>query len=246
MRRTVHEQLSERRFTCRSLAGSPACRPLGTHDGAHRYHKDLSGALPTIAFVFSELEIIAPAGLKTREFVLRPLLASDAELDYEAVMESKEFLRKWGQSTWPEDDFTVEANRDDLMTAERRHANGDAFTYTVMNLDQTECLGCVYVLPPDAQMFTGANVAAIGADQWTDCDATVFLWIRKSRLPEGLDRTLLDSLVTWFEREWSFKAPVVVTNEQFDQQVAMIEGTVLRHRLEVKVPDDPGKYLAYA
>lgn len=200
----------------------------------------------TIAFVFSELEISAPAGAQTREFVLRPLLASDAELDYEAVMESREFLRKWEQSTWPEDDFTVEANREDLMKAERRHANGDAFTYTVMNLDQTECLGCVYVLPPDAKMFTGAQVTALGADQWSDCDATVFFWVRKSRLPDGLDRALLDSLVRWFEQEWSFKGPVIVTNEQFDQQVAMIEGTDLRRRFEVKVPDDPGRYLAYA
>jgi hypothetical protein len=199
-----------------------------------------------IAVVFSELEISAPAGLRTPEFVLRPLLASDAELDYDAVMESREFLRKWEQSTWPEDDFTVEANRADLLKAERRHANGDAFTYTVMNLDQTECLGCVYVLPPDAKMFTGAQVTALGADQWSDCDATVFFWVRASRLPEGLDRTLLDSLITWLEREWSFTTPVIVTNEQFDQQVAMLEGTDLRRRFEVKVPDDPGKYLAYA
>ncbi len=123
----------------------------------------------TIAVVFSELEISAPLGLNTREFVLRPLLASDAELDYDAVMESREFLREWEQSTWPEDDFTVEANRADLVKAERRHANGDAFTYTVMNLDQTECLGCVYVLPPDARMFAGVQVTAIGATTERTC-----------------------------------------------------------------------------
>jgi hypothetical protein len=61
-----------------------------------------------------------------------------------------------------------------------------------------------------------------------------------------MDRSLLDSLLTWFEREWSFDAPVVMTNEHFDQQVAMIEETDLRRRFEVKLPDDPGKYLAYA
>jgi hypothetical protein len=117
---------------------------------------------------------------------------------------------------------------------------------TVMNLDETECLGCVYVLPRQAKMFTGAQVTAIGAGRWSDCDATVFFWARKSRLLDGLDRTLLDSLITWFEREWSFKTPVIVTSEQFDQQVATIEGTDLRRRFEVKVPEAPGKYLAYA
>jgi hypothetical protein len=196
--------------------------------------------------VFNGLEISAPAGLKTRQFVLRPLRASDAGLDYEAVMESREFLRKWEQSTWPEDDFTVEANREDLLRHERQHANGDAFTYTWMNLDQTECLGCVYVLPPDATMFKGAQVTTTGADQWSDCDATVFFWVGKSRLPEDLDRVLLDSLLRWFDAEWSFRAPVIVTNAQFEQQVATIEGGDLRRRFELQVPGVAGRYLAYA
>ena len=195
---------------------------------------------------FRELEINAPSGLETREFILRPILASDAELDYEAVMESREFLRKWDQSTWPEDDFTVEANREDMVKLERRYASGESFTYTVMNLDQTECLGCVYVFSPEASWFSDAHVSTVGADQWSDCDAMVYFWVRKSRLSEGMDRLLLDSLLKWFEQEWSFDAPVVMTNEQFDQQVAMIEGTDLRRRFEIKLPDDPGKYLAYA
>src|SRR5215218_4357264 len=83
--------------------------------------------------------------LRTDEFLLRPIRESDAELDYDAVMESREFLRLWEQSTWPEDDFTVEANRADMAKLERRHAEGESFTYTVMNLEETRCLGCVYI-----------------------------------------------------------------------------------------------------
>ena len=196
--------------------------------------------------MFGVSEIVPPAGLRTREFIVRPLLASDAELDYEAVMESREFLRKWEQSTWPEDDFTIDANREDLAKAERRHVDGDAFTYTVVTLDQTECLGCVYVLPPDAKMFTGAHVTALGADRWSDCDATVFFWVRRSRLAERLDRAVLDSVVSWLEQEWAFKAPVIMTNEHVGQQADMIEGAGLRLRFEVKVPAHPGTYRAYA
>jgi len=195
---------------------------------------------------FSKPGLSAPSGLETREFILRPILASDAELDHEAVMESREFLRKWEQSTWPEDDFTVEANRQDMLKLERRHASGESFTYTVMNLDQSECLGCVYIFSPEGNWLSDAQVVAVDADEWSDSDAVVLFWIRESRLSGGMDRSLLDALVTWFEREWNFDAPVVMTNEQFDQQVAMIEGTDLRRRLEVKLPGDPGKYLAYA
>jgi hypothetical protein len=96
-------------------------------------------------------------------------------------MESREFLRKWEQSTWPEDDFTLEANRQDMVKLEQRHASGEALTYTVMNLDQTECLGCVYVFSPEPSWFSDAHVVAVGADEWSDCDAMIFFWVRKSR-----------------------------------------------------------------
>jgi hypothetical protein len=46
-----------------------------------------------------------PAGLRTAEFVLRPIVADDAEKDHAAVMETREDLRLWEQSTWPEEDF---------------------------------------------------------------------------------------------------------------------------------------------
>jgi hypothetical protein len=195
---------------------------------------------------FRELEITAPAGLTTDDYLLRPIVAADAELDYEAVMESREFLRQWEQSTWPEDDFTVDANRDDMVKLEQRHADGESFAYTVMNLDQTECLGCVYVFSPEASWFSGADVTAVGTNQWSDCDAMIYFWVRKSKLADGMDRSLLDTLVTWFERDWSFVAPIVVTNEQFGQQVSMIEGADLHRTFEIKLPDDPGTYLAYA
>jgi hypothetical protein len=195
---------------------------------------------------FGERGISAPSRYETHEFVLRPILASDAQLDYDAVMESREFLRNWEQSTWPEDDFTVEANREDLAKAERKHASGENFTYTVMNPDQTECFGCVYVFSPESNWLSPGHAKAVGAHQWSDCDAVFLFWIRKSRLAQGMDRSLLDSVLAWVERDWSLNAAVVMTNEQFDQQVAMIEGTDLQRRFEVKLPDDPGTYLAYA
>ena len=49
--------------------------------------------------VFNTDDVHAPAGLRTDEFLLRPICASDAELDYEAVMESKELLHRWEQSS---------------------------------------------------------------------------------------------------------------------------------------------------
>ena len=76
-----------------------------------------------------------PAELKTDEFALRPIVAGDAEQDYAAVMQTREYLRLWEQSTWSAEDFTVEGNRKDLVDLEERHAAHRAFTYTVLDLD---------------------------------------------------------------------------------------------------------------
>ncbi len=116
----------------------------------------------------------------------------------------------------------------------------------MMNADQSECLGCVYVFSPAADWFAAAPVIALGPDSWSDYDAMVAFWVRTSRLAEGLDRLLLDSLVDWFDEAWGVEAAVFFTNEQFDQQVAMIESAGLHPRFEAKLPGDEGKYLFYA
>ncbi len=37
------------------------------------------------------------------------------ESDFQAVMASKKDLRIWSNSTWPEDDFSSESNKEDLL-----------------------------------------------------------------------------------------------------------------------------------
>lgn len=194
---------------------------------------------------FSGQNIAAPSGFERPEFIVRPIVVTDAELDYEAVMESREFLRTWEQSTWPEDDFTVEANRDDMVKLEQRHNSGESFAYTVLSPDQTSCLGCVYIFSPQAGWFAG-DVTACGDATWADVDSLIFFWVRKSHVESGTDARLLGELLSWFDSDWSFGAPVVVTNEQFEQQVTMIETAGLHRRFEIKLPKDPGRYFAYA
>lgn len=187
----------------------------------------------------------APVQFRTDEFLVRPLRETDAELDYEAVMESREFLRVWEQSTWPADDFTVEANRKDLARHERQHEEGESFTYTVMRPDERECLGCVYIFPTSAPMYSRAQISALDDDAWSGHEAAVYFWVRQSRLADGLDRRLLDALGTWFRQEWGMARPLVVTNEQFLQQVAVIESGGLQLRFRLAFPNEPGLSLAY-
>jgi hypothetical protein len=178
--------------------------------------------------------------------VLRPIVADDAALDYEAVMESREFLRGWEQTGWPADDFSVEANRADLARMQQGHEQSESFGYTVMNPTETQCLGCVYVFPSDAPLFTRPQIVAVDDDRWSYFDAVVHFWVRTSRVADELDRRLLDTLSGWFQHDWRLERYLLATSERCEQQMALIQSTDRRLRFELKYPDRTGKELAYA
>jgi hypothetical protein len=188
----------------------------------------------------------APAELRTDAFLLRPIRASDAALDYEAVMASREYLRPWEQSGWPADDFTLDANRDDVRKLERWHADRERFTYTVLNPTETQCLGCVYILPTNAPLFARKQIAALDGARWSEYAVAVNFWVRTSRLADGLDRRLLDALGPWLVHDWHIAHHLVITNEQVEQQVALIDGSNRRLRFRLTDPRQAGKSLAYA
>ena len=60
-----------------------------------------------------------------------------------------------------------------------------------------------------------------------------------------MDRTLLDVLRSWLEDEWRFDGYLFVTNEQFEQQVAMFEEADLQRQFELQLPKHSAKDLAY-
>lgn len=186
-----------------------------------------------------------PASLATAEFTLRPITADDAEIDFAAVVETREHLRLWEQSTWPADDFTVEENREDLVGLEQRHSEHRAYTYTVLDPSGTESLGCVYVFPTTASFLTKAAVTPVSGDRWDDVEAVVYFWARLSRMQSGMDGRLLDALREWFARDWKLDRTVYVTNEQFTQQVELIGRTDLEVKFTLVEPEKPGTYLVY-
>lgn len=194
---------------------------------------------------FDEWGIRPYDGVRTDEFVLRPIVEADASSDHEAVMETREFLRTWEQSTWPEDDFSVEANREDMVKMEQRHLDNYAYGYTMQNPDESSCLGCVYVMPADAKGYADVVVEEVGSMRWADCRANVSFWVRSSRLDDGLDARLLAELVRWFDDEWKLDGVVFSTNRNLDRQVALFEQAGLQKQFVLEL-GDPAPTLAYA
>lgn len=194
---------------------------------------------------FTDLKEPVPAELETPEFVVRPIVVDDVELDYAAVMDTREHLRLWRQSTWPEDDFTLEDNRKDLVEMEERHLAGRAFNYTVLDPGRTQCLGCVYVYRTTAKFLAKATVTPIGDDEWANVEGVVFFWARRPQMEMGMDERLLAALRVWFREEWKLTKTVYVTSEQFTQQVDLLGSTDMELLFELQEPGAPGKRLAF-
>jgi len=126
---------------------------------------------------------------------LRPIRASDVELDYPAVMGSRERLWArygpvWG---WPPATMTFEADREDLAHHEREIAARDAFNYAVLDAGETELLGCVYVDPPEPDSPAGT-------------DAVVSWWVVDAALGSHLERALEEFVPRWLCETWGLTA----------------------------------------
>ncbi len=155
-----------------------------------------------------------PDTLSTPRLGLRPLSTPDVELDYAAVMSDPAALRRWSQSSWPADDFTLEQNLEDLARHEREHRERVAFTYTVSSPDGTRCLGCVY--------FTPVRDDAAGACAGAAQPVQIGFWVRAAEVGAELDRHLLESLRAWLRQAWAFDAAVFVISAQDERQVAFL------------------------
>ena len=130
-----------------------------------------------------------PPMLETKHFRLRMLTVEDVEKDYEAVMETQARFHAMG-SSWPREGFMIAENLADLKRHQHEFIEREAFAYTVVSLDKSRVLGCVYINPAERE----------------DHDARIHMWVRQSEFEKGLDPILYDEVRKWVETSWPFAA----------------------------------------
>ena len=153
----------------------------------------------TKKFVPGDFKI--PTLLETNLFRLRMLSIDDVEKDYEAVIESRELLQAKFGGSWPRTGFTIEENLVDLERHQQEFLDRKAFTYTVVSLDETKVLGCIYINPPQKYNHIPEFV-----EYWkrTGADAVVYMWVRKTEYKKGMDDILFHTVRDWITADWPF------------------------------------------
>ncbi len=126
--------------------------------------------------------------LETERFRLRKLTIHDLELDYAAVISSIVHLQTVFQSHWPQG-LSLEQNLIDLGWHHKEYQRRTSFAYTVVRLDESQVLGCVYIYPSSKTGF----------------DAEVYLWARESELAGGLEHELEVRVRRWLAEQWPFQ-----------------------------------------
>lgn len=144
------------------------------------------------AYPFVAKEFVVPEELVTADFRLRMLTVHDVVRDFEAVVASTPHLSKLFPSSggWPAG-LTLEDNLIDLGWHQREFKDRRSFAYTVLSLDGTKVVGCVYINP----------TRKIGYD------ADVTFWARESYQGGPADRALEAAVRAWVATEWQFANP---------------------------------------
>lgn len=132
-----------------------------------------------------------PKVLETDGFKLRMLTVNDVVKDYDAVMTSVEHLQGvfGSRSKWPSKDLTLEQDLIDLGWHQKEFQMRSSFAYTVMDPNESQCLGCMYIFPSTK----------------SDFDVEVYMWVRKSAYDAGLDPVLYKTVKEWLTDKWPFK-----------------------------------------
>ena len=126
---------------------------------------------------------------------LRPIRASDVDLDFPAVMGSqarlwKKYGRAWG---WPPPMMTYAQDQADLARHEREIAAGESFNYAIFDAEETELLGCVYVDPPE---------------EAGPYDCVVSWWVVDGCAGTPLETELASFVPCWVVTAWPFSSPL--------------------------------------
>jgi hypothetical protein len=126
---------------------------------------------------------------------LRPMGAADVDLDYPAVMGSRDRLwEKYGAAWgWPPAQMTLEADREDLAHHEAEIAANETFLYGAFDEQETALLGCVYIDPPEDDAPAGAEAMS----SW---------WVIDDAVGTSLDRSLGELVPRWLSATWGFSA----------------------------------------
>jgi hypothetical protein len=139
------------------------------------------------ADLFVPEDFAVPTGLAAPRFRLEPLGPEHNERDYAAWTSSVDHIRATPgfERGWPRE-MTLDENRADLERHAKDFRERRGFTYTVLEPEGDDVIGCVYIYP----------------SRDGSADARVLSWARADHA--DLDGELRRAVSGWLADDWPF------------------------------------------
>lgn len=142
-------------------------------------------------------EFVVPIEKELSDHVLVKVDPKYSVLDYEALMSARVFIRDSLNSSWPDDDFTLQKNTETLENDLVAFNKRESFTFHIVNRARDQILGCVYITVPLNGKY----------------DASVFVWVSDKYLSTPLFPNLKREIKHWIKSCWPFKKVDYSLNE---------------------------------
>lgn len=156
-----------------------------------------------------------PKTFESEDILIFPTNEAFYLSDYEAVMKSKKGLRTWSQSEWPEDSFTPEQNRDDLLVHVADNKNHAAYGYMIYAPDHKTCYGSLYVNPLTS-ISSGYSLSTEEAATLEAFHARLDFWVVEDEL--SLEKKITESIRDWMMEGWSIRPLFACRREMRERQ----------------------------
>lgn len=185
-----------------------------------------------------------PSQLIHTDFTAKPLNLSNFELDYAAYMASPDVIRRHSDGRWPVDGFTLDEDRELVETHQADHEAGRAFTFVVLDPEQKESLGCLYVNPL-SDYLDRVDAAPAIRERYRQAAAMVTFWLRQDLENSGLAQTLVDALDSWIREDWPLNTHIFRVLPAERSSVIGLR-TAGFHPVEIPLPGQNPPYLWFS
>ena len=132
---------------------------------------------------------LVPVEKKMSEYVFLKVDPKYSELDFNALMSSRFFIREQLKTDWPSDTFTLEENTETLVSDLKSFELKSNFTFHIFNKSRTQIIGCFYI-----SSTTDSNY-----------DAAVFVWVKEEYLSSDIFRNIKLHIQSWILNAWPFE-----------------------------------------
>ncbi len=173
-----------------------------------------------------------PGELESKNFRFEVLEPKHVQLDYQALMSSQDYLQRWSNSSWPEDNFSIEDNLKDLEWHYEEFKGNFAFTYTILNPDRTKCLGCIYIRPTDSIRNLQPEERTILQFSPYFCSYWVIDEIRQT----NLSQEIFTAIKNWIKKDWMPSCQLFTSNLEIPEQLKVYQDNGFEVLLELHLP----------